>query len=132
MNILSFIGISLIILVISTMIKKYYPEFFISFEIIFISIVYVILIPDTQNIVNELKHLFELAKISTDLQSSLLKILGICIISQIGIDICKDSGSISLANNISLFGKLSMILASIPIFKNFLNMTLTALRESCP
>ena len=46
----------------------------------------------------------------------LLKIVGISYISEFSSDICKDSGYSALSNQIHIFGKLSILVISAPVF----------------
>lgn len=119
MNIISIVGISLIILVISTLLKKYSPEFFVIFITLSSIFFLIFMIPSVQKIVSEFESFIDISFGIIKFKYVLLKILGICIISQIAYDICKDSGNTSIANNISLFGKISILISSIPIFKCF-------------
>lgn len=45
----------------------------------------------------------------------LIKILGIAYIAEFSSDICKDSGYTSVANQIQIFGKLTVLAVSLPI-----------------
>jgi stage III sporulation protein AD len=51
----------------------------------------------------------------------LIKILGISYICEFSADICKDSGFTAISNQIQIFGKLSILVVSMPIFMNLLN-----------
>lgn len=46
----------------------------------------------------------------------LIKIVGISYICEFSSDICKDSGYSALANQIHIFGKLSILVISAPVF----------------
>ena len=122
MNINSIIGISLIVLVISTLLKKYSPEFFVIFIILSSIFFLIFTMPAIQNIISEFESFIDISFGTIKFKTILLKILGICIISQIASDVCKDSGNISIANSISLFGKISILASSIPIFKCFFDI----------
>lgn len=52
----------------------------------------------------------------------LLKMIGISYLAEISADLCKDAGANALASQIELFGKLSILVLSMPV--------LTALLES--
>ena len=124
MNINSTIGISLIIVVISALLKKYSPEFFVIFLILSSAFLLSFAIPYVQKIINEIDELINISCSFIKFKSTIIKILGICTISQIASDICKDSGNISIANNISLFGKISILVSCIPMFRCFFDTIL--------
>lgn len=129
MNILSIIGITLIILVISIFMKRYSPEFYLIFNICSISILFILVIPYIKDIISEFQNLFYISNISNNFQKIILKVIGICIVSQIASDICKDSGNLAIANSMSIFGKLSIIFSSMSIFKEFVNLMINLLKE---
>lgn len=54
--------------------------------------------------------------IAADYMSILIKIVGISYICEFSSDICKDSGFGALANQIQIFGKLSILVVGIPVF----------------
>lgn len=53
--------------------------------------------------------------ISQSYVSALIKIIGITYIAEFSSDICKDSGHSAIANQIQVFGKLSVLAVSMPI-----------------
>lgn len=57
----------------------------------------------------------------------IFKGLGICYISQISADCCRDSGQSSLAAQIELAGKLAMIVVAIPLFSSVIELIETIL-----
>ena len=52
----------------------------------------------------------------------LIKALGISLIIQITSDICKDCGEISIGQRVELFGKAEILLLSIPLIKDLLDL----------
>lgn len=48
---------------------------------------------------------------------SLIKILGIVIISEITTDICNDAGESSIASKVSLFARAEILLLTLPLIK---------------
>ena len=54
--------------------------------------------------------------------SVMLKALGISMCCRIGAEICRDSGESTLASKIELAGKVSIVLISIPIVKQLLEI----------
>lgn len=51
----------------------------------------------------------------------MMKIVGISYICEFSSDICRDSGMSTLANQIQIFGKLSIFVTGIPIFVQLLD-----------
>lgn len=130
MNILSIIGISLTILVISIFIKKYSPEFFVIFIICAVCFLFFFIIPCIKELLQEFQKAINIYNISNKFQTTIIKIIGISIVSQFASDICKDSGNTSIADSISIFGRISILISSIPIFKELIHLVINLLKES--
>ena len=128
MNIFSIIGISLIFLIISNLIKKYLPEYFVIFIISSVLFVFIMIIPDIKSIINDLDLLFRVSKNSERYQFVVLKTIGICMVSQFASDICKDSGNLSLSNVVSVFGRISVIIVSMPMIKFLFETTIDIIK----
>ncbi len=74
--------------------------------------------------VQEIKQLIEEMKgylaFSENYMETLMKMIGITYLSEFSSNICKDAGSTSLSSQIELFGKLSVLLLSMPIVLSIL------------
>ncbi|MCL2311944.1 MAG: stage III sporulation AC/AD family protein [Firmicutes bacterium] len=122
MNIFSFTGLTIVLAIISVTIKKYAPEFFILFNIISSITLMIFLLPYIKKILNEVDLLFESAEFPVHVKSAIFKTLGICLLTKFATDICEDSDQRTLADKINIFGKISMLLTAMPIFKNVIEI----------
>ena len=50
----------------------------------------------------------------------LFKALGICLITQIACDACRDLGETAVASKVEAAGKISVLLISLPLFEQIL------------
>lgn len=66
-------------------------------------------------IVNTINVIQSYITISQSYITALLKIIGITYIAEFSSDICKDTGHSAIANQIQIFGKLSVLAVSMPI-----------------
>ncbi|MER2080867.1 MAG: SpoIIIAC/SpoIIIAD family protein [Ruminococcus sp.] len=51
----------------------------------------------------------------------LLKVIGICLLTEFAVNTCRDAGSQSLAGNVSLAGKLLVTVTALPLYADILN-----------
>lgn len=51
----------------------------------------------------------------------LLKSLGICLVCEFASDVCKDMGQQGLSGAIELFGRVTVIILSLPIFESIIS-----------
>ncbi|WP_243113086.1 stage III sporulation AC/AD family protein [Ruminococcus sp. Marseille-P6503] len=64
-----------------------------------------------------IKELFFQAQMSEDYLTIIFKGLGICYITQLAGDCCRDCGESCIASQIELAGKVSMLIISLPLFR---------------
>lgn len=55
--------------------------------------------------------------LNTEYLSLLIKILGIAVVTEIGADICEDSGNTALAENVELAGRVLILFMCFPLIK---------------
>ncbi len=72
------------------------------------------------SIVTAIEELGASAAIETKYLAILLKMLGISYVSEFAASLCKDSGYSSAAGQIELFGRLSVLLVSMPVVLSLL------------
>ena len=60
--------------------------------------------------------------------SMLAKALGICVTTQLAADICRDSGSTSLANAVELGGRLLILTLTLPLLRSIAEMAVGLIR----
>lgn len=74
-------------------------------------ILYVAPVADTVNTI------FDKAGASDSYINILFKALGICYITQLASDICKDSGEGALSVQVEIAGKITLLLLALPLFE---------------
>ncbi len=70
----------------------------------------------------KLSQVFEMAKIDTSLFESVLKIVGVAYISELAGSICEEAGTATLASKVRIFGKITVLLQTIPLIENFITI----------
>ena len=58
----------------------------------------------------------------------IVKALGICVTTQLAADICRDSGSVSLANIVELGGRLLVLGLALPLLKSIAELAVGLIR----
>ena len=79
------------------------------------------------DISDEVKDLFIQADIDQQYLKILFKGLGICYVTQLACDFCKDCGENSLAGQAELAGKISLLIISLPLFNALIEIIKTLL-----
>lgn len=63
-----------------------------------------------------LTELFDQTGMDGEYLKIIFKSLGICYVTQLGCDCCKDSGENAVASQLELAGKAAMLIVSLPLF----------------
>ncbi len=122
MDIVKIIGVGLIALIISVIVKQYKPEFSMYISIIAGAIIMFLIIDKISGIITLLTNLSKKTGMNAEYLSILLKITGIAILTEFAVSICKDSGETAIASKIDLGGKVIIISMSIPIISALLEI----------
>lgn len=118
MNIIKIIGVGLITLIITIILKEYRKEFAFIAVLIGGAIILYMSLDILEGIIDFIRNLN--TNYNNDFITILLKITGISILTEYAVSICKDSGESSIANKIDLGGKVIVISMSIPVISSAL------------
>lgn len=120
MDIISLCVLGIFAVLGSLALRKYNGE--ISALIIISAVVLMCLIalPVLSQLFGSVTDLMSAANIKNEYISILIKSLGICYITQISVDICKENGSQSVASQLEIAGKLIILLLAIPVYSDMI------------
>ena len=116
MNIVSIVGIMVVISIIALVLKQYKPEYAVIVVIVSSVVVLGILIREILPVLDVVKNLMDRVSFSSEHIEILFKCLGICYITKFATDICVDCGQTTLASKVDLVGKIAILVVSIPLF----------------
>ncbi len=126
-EIIKIVGIGLIALVISIVLKQYRPEYTIYVSIVAGILILVFIMSKITGIINLLKAISDKTYINKQFLSILLKITGIAIITEFAVSICTDAGEKAIASKIEIGSKVIIIAMSIPIISSLLELIIEIL-----
>nr|MBP3680575.1 stage III sporulation protein AD [Clostridia bacterium] len=120
MDIIKIIGIGLISLVITIIVKQYKPEFAVYISLIAGALILMLVFDKLSEVIKLLNNLASKSAINSKFISLLIKITGIAILTEFAVSICKDSGETAIANKMDIGGKIMIIAVSVPIISSLL------------
>ena len=123
-EVINIIGIALIALIITIIIKQYRPEFAIYISLVAGVIILALVIGNLTNVINLLKDISTRSGINNKFLGILLKMTGIAILTEFAISICKDAGENAIASKVEIGSKVIIISLSVPIISNLLEVIL--------
>ena len=126
-ELIKIIGIGLIALVITIILKQYKPEYAIYVSIIAGVLILFFTMEKLSGIINLLQSISDKTYINKQFLGILLKITGIAIITEFAVSICNDEGEKSIASKIEIGSKVIIIAMSIPIISSLLELVIEIL-----
>lgn len=122
MDIVSVIGIGVVAAVLAVLLRQYRPEFaiFVSLGagIILMLLCCTSLVPA----VEQLRAMLDMSSMPTQYAEVLFKALGICLITQVACDACKDAGENAIGAKVELAGRVGVLVVSLPLFQQVLSI----------
>ncbi|MDR2932908.1 MAG: stage III sporulation protein AD [Oscillospiraceae bacterium] len=122
MNILAIIGVGLIAAILCVMLRQVRPEFALILSLAAGVFILFALFSDTVDIIDRIRALIDSAGVPSAYAAVLVKALGICFVTQIACDTCKDAGESAISAKIEMAGKIAVLVVSLPLFEQVLNV----------
>lgn len=73
-------------------------------------------------VLNEIDRLLHESGLTAAQTACISKSIGICCITQLAADVCRDAGESALSNAVLLTGKITLILLALPLFSPLMTM----------
>ena len=115
--------LSIVSLLLIVFFKEVKPEYALFIKLASISIISVILLRSGQEAASDFFSFCDTYSIDSSLLQLLIKAVGICLVSQICANLCKDSGESALATIIELAGRIGIFILSLPLASELLKIT---------
>lgn len=122
MSIFSIIGVSLIGVIISILLKKYLPEYSLLVTLATSIIILFWVVINVIPVLNKLLYYMEQTNMPSEYGMIIFKSLGLAFVIQLISDICKDSGETAIASKLELVGKIAILIISLPLFEKVLSI----------
>lgn len=117
MNIIMITGLCLTASIICKALEKNSGEIKILLAICTVCIIFFRISGELAEVISVIKELFNRSDMDGDYLTIIFKGLGICYITQLGCDCCRECGESIIASQLELTGKIAMLIISLPLFK---------------
>ncbi len=125
MNIISITMIGIVTAVLSLSIRRYNGEISLIIAIAGCVIIFLSVLLNLSSVFETVKSILATASVRTEYIVILLKAVGICFLTEFACDCCNDAGQRALAGNVSLAGKILVLVTAIPLYEDILNTVLS-------
>ena len=122
MDIKAILIMGLISALLALTIRQYRPEYAVLISVGAGVLILIALIGALSPIREEIDALVARINLPGGYTTILFKALGICFITQLACDTCRDVGESAIAGKLELAGKIAVILISFPLFRQLLEI----------
>lgn len=123
MDIYSVIALGLVATTLCILLKQYQPEYALFVSIISGFIIFSVVITNLLPTFTMMSNLMTQAQIKSDYVEAIVKTLGVCYLTQLVTDSCKDAGQTAIASKVEMASKVYIILLALPLFQDLINIT---------
>lgn len=118
----SVIGAALISAAVCVLLQKTNPEFSMMTSILTGALIFVVVIVNFTPVLDQIEQWANEFGLNYEAISIVVKALGVCYLTQLAADSCKDAGYSSIAGKVELGGKIAVIVLALPLFSGLLDM----------
>ncbi len=116
------VGIAVAVLMLSVILRQYNRNFSVLLVIAGTIIISFLIFGEIKDIFGVVSELSDNISGSSSYIKLMIKALGICVISQILADMCRDSGESALATEVEMSAKVLIITIILPLFTAMINI----------
>jgi len=125
MNITAICLIGIVTSVLALMLKKYNSEISFLLAIAGCILIFLSVLLNLNSVRETVNSILATAQISSTYISILLKAMGICFLTEFACDCCIDAGQKALSNNVSIAGKILVLVTAIPLYRDILDTVIS-------
>lgn len=114
------VGVLLCGAMLAVVLRSWRPELALCLSLAAGVVVLVLLLGQIAPLLAAVKRLTAAGGLSTDHLTVVLKAAGICLLTQLTADTCRDAGESSLAGKAELVGRVLLLLLAVPLFEEIL------------
>ncbi len=127
MEIVQVVGLAIVAVVLLLVIRRQRPEIAVLLGLVVALTIFVMVAQRLVAVVDFLKDLSSRAKVDSLYLNTILKIIGIAYIAEIGAQVCRDAQEGSVASKVELAGKILILVLAMPIVMAILDTVLRVL-----
>lgn len=108
--------------VLALVLRQYRPEYAVFVSLACSLLVVLYLLEGISQVMEELDKMLENTMLSGDLIRVVMKCLGVCILTELAGQTCRDAGEQAIGAKVELAGKVTLVLVSLPLFERLLRV----------
>lgn len=116
------VGLGLVAAVMAVTLRQHKPEFALLVSLGAGILILTGVVQGILPVVEQIESIFRSTSMPTAYLQVLFKALGICFLTQIACDACKDAGEGAIGSKVELAGKVAVLVVSLPLFAQVLTI----------
>jgi stage III sporulation protein AD len=129
-NIYSVLGIAIVSTVICILMKQYKPEYAMLVSLACGLVIFSMILVSLMPVFEAMRNLIQRASINSEYTKAIIKTLGVCYVTQLASDSCRDAGQTAIASKVELCGKVFIVIISLPLFENLVDIAFKLINTS--
>lgn len=115
---ISILGISAVLL--SQMVKSYRPEYGYYINLAVCICIFLYVVSKLEFLIGYVEKIQSMIHLDPVYLTMIIKMIGITYVAEFAVNLCKDAGCQTIAGQIELFAKLSILVISMPVILAFM------------
>ena len=128
MEMVTVIGFAMVGTALAVVLKQYKPEYALLLSLVVGVWILMTVVSNLTPVLEELESMMGQTQLPTEYIAVLFKSMGICFLTQIAGDTCRDAGQNAMAVKVETAGKITILLLSLPLFHKLLNISAGMIR----
>ena len=117
MELIAVIGVTVCAAFLAVLLRRHNPEYSLAISLGAGILVLVQILTQITPVITQLNEMLTSAALPGEYGKSLFKAIGICILTQLAVDSCRDAGETSMGEKAALAGKVCLLLIALPMFE---------------
>ena len=132
MELIQIAGIAIIATFLVAILRQQRPEQAMAVGLIAGIGILVLVLSQLTPLLDSVRTMLEAASLSSEYGQVLFKSIGVCLLTQIASDTCKDAGEAALAAKTELAGKITLLLMALPLFQKVIELAASLINGQLP
>lgn len=122
MDLFAIIGTALISAAVCVLLLQYKSEYAMLVSLCCGILLFFMIISSLKPAIETMSELMQKANINLSYVKAIVKTLGVCYVTQLAADSCRDAGQSAIASKVELAGKVFIVLISLPLFNELVEI----------
>ncbi len=122
------IGLAVIAAFLTVMLRRHAPEQALAVGLLAGCLILTAAITAALPVFEEVQELLSESGVPSEYVTVLFKALGVCLLTQLAADACRDAGEQGLASKAELAGKLAMLTLALPLFRKVADIAVSLIQ----